>query len=77
MSNDWAGRIRLLNPNFLLSLAQNQNLSHSAAVLHAMPPGLSKWLKVLSCIRVTIRNVEDAGLIPRRCNGIYIYIIII
>ncbi|GAA5232086.1 LysR family transcriptional regulator [Verticiella sediminum] len=44
---DWTHRLRLRNLRMLLSLAQTQNISHSAAALNTTQPGLSKWLKEL------------------------------
>lgn len=42
---DWTHKIRLRHLQVLLSLAETQNISHSARVLHMTQPGLSKWLK--------------------------------
>lgn len=50
---DWTHRLRLRNLKMLLSLAQTQNISHSATALNTTQPGLSKWLKDLE---------EDIGL---------------
>lgn len=47
MATDWIDRIRLRSLKQLLSLAQTQNLSQSAALLNTTQPGLSKWLKDL------------------------------
>lgn len=44
---DWTGRLRLRNLQMLLSLAQTQNISRSAAALNTTQPGLSKWLREL------------------------------
>lgn len=53
MTTDWTDRIRLRNLKILLSVANTKNLSHSASLLNATQPGLSKWLKELE---------EDIGL---------------
>ncbi len=44
---DWTARLRLRNLQMLLSLAQTQNISRSAAALNTTQPGLSKWLREL------------------------------
>lgn len=42
---DWTHRLRLRQLQVLLSLADTQNISHSAEQLHVTQPALSKWLK--------------------------------
>ncbi len=65
MTVDWTSRIRLRNLKFLLSLAQTQNLSHSAALLNTTQPGLSKWLKDLeSDIGLPLFERHARGLRP-------------
>ncbi|TAN27116.1 MAG: LysR family transcriptional regulator [Castellaniella sp.] len=65
MASSWIDRIRLRNLNFLVSLAQTHNLSHSAKLLHTTQPALSKWLKDLeSDIGLTLFDRRARGLVP-------------
>jgi DNA-binding transcriptional LysR family regulator len=62
---DWTGRLRLRNLQMLLSLAQTQNISRSAAALNTTQPGLSKWLKELEAdIGLPLFERHARGLKP-------------
>src|SRR5271167_2333275 len=62
---DWTGRLRLRNLQMLLSLAQTQNISRSAAALNTTQPGLSKWLKELEAdIGLPLFERHARGLRP-------------
>jgi len=60
---DWTQHIRLRHLQLLASLAETQNISHSARQLHMTQPALSRWLKDFE---------EDIGLplFERRARGL-------
>lgn len=45
LPSDWTRNLRLRSIKILLSLAETQNMTHTAAQLNMTQPGLSKWLK--------------------------------
>lgn len=62
---DWTHRLRLRHVKMLLSLAQTNNISHSAIKLNTTQPGLSKWLKDLEEeIGLPLFERHARGLIP-------------
>lgn len=62
---DWTHRLRLRHVKMLLSLAQTNNISHSAVKLNTTQPGLSKWLKDLEDeIGLPLFERHARGLIP-------------
>src|SRR5690606_11119503 len=62
---DWTHRLRLRNVKMLLSLAQTNNISHSAVMLSTTQPGLSKWLKDLEeDIGLPLFERHARGLVP-------------
>lgn len=62
---DWTQRIRLRHLQLLVSLADTQNVSRSAAQLHMTQPALSKWLKDLEAdIGVLLFERHARGLRP-------------
>jgi DNA-binding transcriptional LysR family regulator len=62
---DWTARLRLHNLQMLLSLAQTQNISRSAAALNTTQPGLSKWLRELEAdIGLPLFERHARGLKP-------------
>ncbi len=65
MSIDWTHRLRLRHLQILVSLAETQNISHSAERLHMTQPALSKWLKELEAdIGLTLFERHARGLRP-------------
>jgi DNA-binding transcriptional LysR family regulator len=65
MSADWTSRLRLRHLQILVSLAETQNISHSAQRLHMTQPALSKWLKDLEAdIGLTLFERHARGLRP-------------
>lgn len=65
MSADWTSRLRLRHLQILVSLAQTQNISHSAEQLHMTQPALSKWLKDLEAdIGLSLFERHARGLRP-------------
>ena len=65
MSADWTSRLRLRHLQILVSLAETQNISHSAEQLHMTQPALSKWLKDLEAdIGLTLFERHARGLRP-------------
>jgi DNA-binding transcriptional LysR family regulator len=62
---DWTSRLRLRHLQILVSLAETQNISHSAERLHMTQPALSKWLKELEVdIGLTLFERHARGLRP-------------
>ncbi|KRC34349.1 LysR family transcriptional regulator [Acidovorax sp. Root219] len=62
---DWTQRIRLRHLQLLVSLAETQNVSRSAELLHMTQPALSKWLKDLEAdIGVVLFERHARGLRP-------------
>lgn len=62
---DWTHRLRLRHLQILVSLAETQNISHSAQRLHMTQPALSKWLKELEAdIGLTLFERHARGLRP-------------
>ncbi len=62
---DWTNRLRLRHLQILVSLAETQNISHSAERLHMTQPALSKWLKELEAdIGLTLFERHARGLRP-------------
>ena len=55
---DWTNRLRLRHLQILVSLAETQNISHSAERLHMTQPALSKWLKELEADGVIARTLH-------------------
>lgn len=65
MSADWTSRLRLRHLQILVSLAETQNISHSAERLHMTQPALSKWLKDLEAdIGLSLFERHARGLRP-------------
>lgn len=62
---DWTHRLRLRQLQVLLSLAETQNISHSALRLNMTQPALSKWLKELEAdIGLPLFERHARGLRP-------------
>lgn len=62
---DWTHRLRLRQLQLLLSLAETQNISHSALQLNMTQPALSKWLKELEAdIGLPLFERHARGLRP-------------
>ncbi|MDM0032034.1 LysR substrate-binding domain-containing protein [Variovorax sp. J22P271] len=62
---DWTQRIRLRHLQLLISLAETQNVSRSAELLHMTQPALSKWLKDLEAdMGVELFERHARGLRP-------------
>lgn len=62
---DWTHRLRLRQLQVLLSLAETQNISHSAVLLNLTQPALSKWLKDLEAdIGLPLFERHSRGLRP-------------